>query len=91
MLTVCRRIRGSDGDFQFLLFLSQNAEYKNGYSKDDQTIKLFWQVFHDLSKDEKKRFLKFLTGTDRVPILGMKAVKVSLVWCPYPFLLRDRL
>jgi hypothetical protein len=88
MLTVCRKIKRSDDDC-IILTVFQNAEYKNGYSKDDQTIKLFWQVFHDLSKDEKKRFLKFLTGTDRVPILGMKAVKVSSVWCPDPFLFRD--
>ncbi|CAG0920580.1 unnamed protein product [Notodromas monacha] len=56
--------------------LEKSSEYKNGYTKDDPTIRLFWQVFHGLTTDEKKRFLKFLTGTDRIPILGMKSVKL---------------
>jgi len=54
-----------------------NAEYKNGYSKDDETIKMFWEVFHEFDINEKKKFLLFLTGSDRVPIMGMKAIKVS--------------
>lgn len=54
-----------------------NAEYKNGYSKDDKTIQMFWEVFQDFNLDDKKKFLLFLTGSDRVPIMGMKAIKVS--------------
>lgn len=54
-----------------------NAEYKNGYTKDDETIKMFWEVFHEFDVDHKKKFLLFLTGSDRVPIMGMKAIKVS--------------
>ncbi|CAG0924885.1 unnamed protein product [Notodromas monacha] len=56
--------------------LEKSSEYKNGYTKDDPTVRIFWQVFHGLTTDEKKRFLKFLTGTDRIPILGMKSVKL---------------
>ena len=58
--------------------LQEMAEYKNGFSADHHTIKLFWEVFHDLCHEQKKRFLLFLTGSDRIPILGMKAVKVKL-------------
>ena len=57
--------------------LERNADYKEGYTKDDPTIVLFWQVFHELPLEEKKKFLLFLTGSDRIPILGMKAIKVS--------------
>ena len=57
--------------------LESNCTYKGGYSEHDPTIKLFWEVFHELSLEEKKQFLLFLTGSDRVPILGMKALKVS--------------
>ena len=58
--------------------LQEITEYKNGFSADHHTIKLFWEVFHDLSHEQKKKFLLFLTGSDRIPILGMKAVKVKL-------------
>lgn len=56
--------------------LQENAEYKNGFSSDHPTIRLFWEVFHELSLEQKKNFLLFLTGSDRIPILGMKALKV---------------
>lgn len=57
--------------------LERNATYKEGYTKDDPTIVLFWQVFRELPLEEKKKFLLFLTGSDRIPIQGMKAIKVS--------------
>lgn len=43
-------------------------------------IRWFWEVFHELTLEEKKKFLLFLTGCDRIPIQGMKAIKVSW-WC----------
>ncbi|XP_011636945.1 probable E3 ubiquitin-protein ligase HERC4 isoform X1 [Pogonomyrmex barbatus] len=58
--------------------LEKNASYKEGYSKSDPTIVLFWQVFHELPLEEKKKFLLFLTGSDRVPIQGMKAIKITI-------------
>ncbi|XP_058798265.1 probable E3 ubiquitin-protein ligase HERC4 [Phymastichus coffea] len=56
----------------------KNACYKEGYTKDDPTIILFWQVFHELSPEQKKKFLLYLTGSDRVPLQGMKAVKITI-------------
>lgn len=54
----------------------EEAEYREGYTSSDQTIQWFWEVFHELSLEDKKNFLLFLTGSDRVPNTGMKAVKV---------------
>lgn len=56
----------------------QNTEYKNGYTDSDQTIRYFWECFHELSTDEKKKFLLFLTGSDRIPIQGMKGIKIYI-------------
>lgn len=61
--------------------LEKNAAYKEGYTKDNPTIVLFWQVFRELPLEEKKKFLLFLTGSDRIPIQGMKAIKVSRFIC----------
>ncbi|XP_076636822.1 HECT and RLD domain containing E3 ubiquitin ligase 4 isoform X2 [Colletes latitarsis] len=58
--------------------LEKNAMYKEGYTKNDPTIQLFWQVFRELSLEEKKKFLLFLTGSDRIPIQGMKAIKITI-------------
>lgn len=49
-----------------------------GYDKDHPTIRNFWSVFHDLSLNDKKKFLLFLTGCDRIPILGMKSLKLVI-------------
>uniref|UniRef100_UPI00398EDCE3 probable E3 ubiquitin-protein ligase HERC4 n=1 Tax=Pristiophorus japonicus TaxID=55135 RepID=UPI00398EDCE3 len=53
----------------------KNTEYKGEYWAEHPTIKLFWEVFHELPLEKKKCFLLFLTGSDRIPILGMKSLK----------------
>lgn len=58
--------------------LESAAEYKNGYTSGDQTIRWFWEVFHELPLAEKKKFLLYLTGSDRIPIQGMKAIKIII-------------
>ncbi|PNF22147.1 putative E3 ubiquitin-protein ligase HERC4 [Cryptotermes secundus] len=58
--------------------LQRNAEYKNGYTENDKTIRMFWEVFHELSEEEKRKFLLFLTGSVRIPIQGMKAIKIYI-------------
>lgn len=55
-----------------------NCEYKNGYTHTDQQARWFWEVFHELSLEDKKKFLLFLTGSDRVPIQGMRDIKIRI-------------
>uniref|UniRef100_A0A3P9AHY4 HECT domain-containing protein n=1 Tax=Esox lucius TaxID=8010 RepID=A0A3P9AHY4_ESOLU len=58
--------------------LEKSTEYKGEYWAEHPTIKIFWEVFHDLSLEKKKLFLLFLTGSDRIPILGMKSLKLVI-------------
>uniref|UniRef100_A0A1L8DT79 Putative hect e3 ubiquitin ligase n=1 Tax=Nyssomyia neivai TaxID=330878 RepID=A0A1L8DT79_9DIPT len=58
--------------------LQETTEYRNGYSSSDQTIQWFWEVFHELSTNDKKNFLLYLTGSSRIPIQGMKAIKIYI-------------
>uniref|UniRef100_B4N542 GK20388 n=1 Tax=Drosophila willistoni TaxID=7260 RepID=B4N542_DROWI len=58
--------------------LQDNCEYKEGYTTADDTIKWFWEVFHELSEADKKSFLLYLTGSDRIPIQGMKAIRIHI-------------
>lgn len=58
--------------------LEKNTEYKGEYVRYHQTIIYFWDVFHDLSLEQKKKFLLYLTGSDKIPILGMKSVKMMI-------------
>lgn len=58
--------------------LEKSTEYKGEYWADHPTIRLFWEVFHELPLEKKKQFLLFLTGSDRIPILGMKSLKLVI-------------
>ncbi|CAD5210158.1 unnamed protein product [Bursaphelenchus xylophilus] len=62
--------------------LKQNTKYKDEYHARHPVIECFWKVFYDLTVEEKKKFLLFLMGTDRIPLRGMK--EVSMVIQPEP-------
>ncbi|CDW52534.1 E3 ubiquitin protein ligase HERC4 [Trichuris trichiura] len=54
------------------------TEYRGEYWRDHPTIKIFWEVFHSLTNEQKKKFLLFLTGSDRIPFLGMSQIKMII-------------
>ncbi|XP_066549471.1 probable E3 ubiquitin-protein ligase HERC4 isoform X1 [Amia ocellicauda] len=58
--------------------LEKSTEYKGEYWAEHPTIKLFWEVFHELPLEKKKQFLLFLSGSDRIPIMGMKSLKLVI-------------
>ncbi|XP_031415172.1 probable E3 ubiquitin-protein ligase HERC6 isoform X2 [Clupea harengus] len=58
--------------------LKQNTVYERGYHGNHPVIKMFWEVFDELSHDQKKAFLLFLTGCGRVPILGMDQIRMTI-------------
>lgn len=60
---------------QTLFFLSFCGFYLFFSFIGIKQIRLFWEVFHELSLEEKKNFLLFLTGSDRIAI-GTKALQV---------------
>ncbi|XP_060707441.1 probable E3 ubiquitin-protein ligase HERC3, partial [Hemiscyllium ocellatum] len=51
--------------------LEQNAKYVE-YQNTDRAVRNFWQVFENLPEEKKKRFLAFLSGTDRIPAGGIQ-------------------
>lgn len=67
---------GSDTlDFQAL---EEAARYDDGFRPDSRAVRWFWNVVHSLSVDDKRRFLRFVTGTDRVPIRGLRDVRLVI-------------
>ncbi|XP_060782469.1 probable E3 ubiquitin-protein ligase HERC6 [Neoarius graeffei] len=57
----------------------QNTIYAGQYHVRHPTIIAFWEVFEELTHEQKKAFLLFLTGCDRVPILGMEQVRMTML------------
>ncbi|XP_043975030.1 probable E3 ubiquitin-protein ligase HERC6 isoform X1 [Gambusia affinis] len=60
----------------------ENTVYEGNYHADHPTIITFWKVFESLSAEQKKKFLLFLTGCDRVPFLGMECIRMRVAMLP---------
>lgn len=61
--------------------LEKNAHYEQGYDNSHPTIVMFWKALHKLTLEEKKKFLMFLTGTDRIQVKRLKSMKITFC-CP---------
>ncbi|XP_062246810.1 probable E3 ubiquitin-protein ligase HERC4 isoform X2 [Platichthys flesus] len=58
--------------------LKQNTLYEWPYQVDHPNMQMFWEVFDDLTEDQKKKLLWFVTGFERLPILGNKIMTIRL-------------
>ncbi|CAK90602.1 unnamed protein product (macronuclear) [Paramecium tetraurelia] len=54
--------------------LEESTKY-DGFDKNSEYIRTFWAYIHSLDEQQKKRFLFFCTGSDRVPVGGLKSLK----------------
>ncbi|XP_006867837.1 PREDICTED: E3 ISG15--protein ligase HERC5 [Chrysochloris asiatica] len=63
-------------DYDWEMF-EKNACYEFGYTSSHPTIVMFWKALHKLTLEEKKKFLEFLTGTDRLQIKGLKNMNIT--------------
>uniref|UniRef100_UPI0037E84922 probable E3 ubiquitin-protein ligase HERC6 n=1 Tax=Semicossyphus pulcher TaxID=241346 RepID=UPI0037E84922 len=60
----------------------QNTVYEGDYHAEHPNIVTFWEVFEELTAEEKKKFLLFLTGCDRVPFQGMESIRMRVAVLP---------
>jgi hypothetical protein len=51
--------------------LEGSTRYEDGFTEESETIKNLWEAVHEMSEEDKKKFLFFLTGCDRAPINGL--------------------
>ncbi|KAM4807528.1 putative E3 ubiquitin-protein ligase HERC3 [Rhinophrynus dorsalis] len=58
--------------------LEESAVYKGEYSAGHPTVSMFWEIFHEFPLEKKKKFLLFLTGSDRIPIYGMSSLHIII-------------
>ncbi|XP_027931583.1 E3 ubiquitin-protein ligase UPL6 isoform X1 [Vigna unguiculata] len=52
--------------------LRQHTNYAGGYHSEHYVIEMFWEVLKGFSLENKKNFLKFVTGCSRGPLLGFR-------------------
>jgi ubiquitin-protein ligase E3 A len=58
--------------------LEKAAKYDDGYEENSPSIKLFWEIIHSLTEEERKKFLFFVTGCDRAPINGLGSLPITI-------------
>ncbi|GCB72634.1 hypothetical protein scyTo_0006394 [Scyliorhinus torazame] len=66
-----------NADYEWDL-LEKNAGY-DGYTQTDKTVRNFWEVFGNLEEEKKKRFLAFLSGSDRLPVGGIQSFQIAII------------
>merc|ERR1712183_442575 len=59
--------------------LEETCQYDGGFTAKDKYMKSFWKLIHSLPSDQKRKFLAFCTGSDRVPVRGLSEVKLTIV------------
>ncbi|KAJ7525501.1 hypothetical protein O6H91_17G053900 [Diphasiastrum complanatum] len=52
--------------------LRTNVHYAGGYHEHHPVIEMFWEVLKTLDSNLQQKFLKFVTGCSRGPLLGFK-------------------
>ncbi|XP_028786892.1 E3 ubiquitin-protein ligase UPL6 [Neltuma alba] len=52
--------------------LRLHTNYVGGYHSEHYVIEMFWEVLKGFSLENKKKFLKFVTGCSRGPLLGFR-------------------
>ncbi|KAJ3448961.1 e3 ubiquitin-protein ligase trip12 [Anaeramoeba flamelloides] len=54
--------------------LLNSISWKHGFTKKDQLVNWLVEILHGFNEEHKKAFLKFTTGSSRLPIGGIKAL-----------------
>ncbi|KAL5012275.1 hypothetical protein ScPMuIL_010826 [Solemya velum] len=58
--------------------LEETTEYDGGFTVDSPVIRHFWEILHDFPEEQKRQWLQFTTGSDRVPIGGLSKLKLII-------------
>ncbi|XP_019848779.1 PREDICTED: probable E3 ubiquitin-protein ligase HERC4 [Amphimedon queenslandica] len=56
----------------------EHTTYINGYTPSHPAIQSFWAVVNDFSPDAQKQLLIFWTGSNRIPVAGVKSLKLII-------------
>lgn len=73
-----RLICGST-DYDFVA-LERATAYDGGFSRESEVIRWFWELVHEeMSVEQRRRLLRFVTGSDRAPVGGLGKLAFKIV------------
>ncbi|KAK4049646.1 putative E3 ubiquitin-protein ligase [Microbotryomycetes sp. JL221] len=56
----------------------EHATVYEGWTEDDETVKMFWRVFKSFEGSKQRKLLLFITGSDRVPATGTSGLSLKI-------------
>ncbi|KAF7730710.1 hypothetical protein EC973_001659 [Apophysomyces ossiformis] len=72
-MVACGLLQGPESIPLDMKELEEVTAYDDGYGPNHTTIRQFWSVVHrDLSVDQQRKLLLFVTASDRIPVGGLK-------------------
>jgi len=54
--------------------LKDAMQYASGYHPSQPVIKYFWEIVEEMTPDQQRKFLRFMTSCSRQPLLGFKSL-----------------
>ena len=58
--------------------LEANAKYEGSFTAESKVVQWLWTVVGEMSLEDKRKFLKFFTGSDRAPIGGLRKLECTI-------------
>ncbi len=49
-------------------------QYSGGYHPSQLFMQWFWEIIEEMTPDQQRKFLKFMTSCSRQPLLGFKSL-----------------
>ena len=50
-------------------------QYAGGYHESQPIIGWFWEILHEMTSDQQRKLLKFMTSCSRQPLLGFSSLE----------------
>ena len=69
---------GQKGAVDNLITLRASTRYHGEFNDKHQIIEWFWEVIQELTEEESKKFLHFVTGSDRVNVGGLSSMQFNI-------------
>jgi alpha-tubulin suppressor-like RCC1 family protein len=58
--------------------LQSNAKYEGNFTAESNVVQWLWTVVCEMSLEDKRKFLKFFSGSDRAPIGGLGKLQFTI-------------
>lgn len=59
-------------------FALENSTKYEGFTRESSTIRYFWEIIHGFDGTQQKKFLCFVSGSDRAPIGGLGKMQMTI-------------